>query len=129
LTAGVIFLVTILASGIASSVTWDFIRVGHNGRAARKEGQHIGQAIHNSICKCGPNYNDSSCCLELLSILICSQVVLSLMIPLPLIPLVILTKIKELMGEVLNRRINTLVAIILAFNTYLIISTLFSSGV
>jgi manganese transport protein len=55
------------------------------------------------------------------------------MIPLPLIPLVILTKNKALMGEFVNRRITTLlaiafVAIILAFNTYLIINTFFRSG-
>ena len=71
--------------------------------------------------------------LDPLGILVSGQVVLSLMIPLPLIPLVILTKKKALMGELVNRRITTLLAIafvvlMLPFNTYLIINTFFSSG-
>jgi manganese transport protein len=62
-----------------------------------------------------------------------SQVILSLMIPLPMIPLVILTRNKKLMGEFVNKRVTTLIAIvsvgiILAFNTYLIISTFFNLG-
>ena len=71
--------------------------------------------------------------LDPLSILVYRQVVLSLMISLPLIPFVILTNNKALMGEFVNRRITRLwaivfMAIILAFNTYLIINTFFSSG-
>jgi manganese transport protein len=49
------------------------------------------------------------------------------MIPLPMIPLVILTRNKVLMGEFVNRNITTLlsmafVGIILAFNSYLLLN-------
>jgi manganese transport protein len=51
------------------------------------------------------------------------------MIPLPMIPLVMLTRNKELMGEFVNRSITTIIAvifvgIILAFNSYLIATTI-----
>jgi manganese transport protein len=65
--------------------------------------------------------------LDPLNILVYSQVILSLMIPLPMIPLVILSADKILMNEFVNRRITTVVAIvfvgiILVFNSYLLIS-------
>jgi len=64
-----------------------------------------------------------------LCILVYSQVILSLMIPLPTIPVVLLTKNKGVMGEFVNRNITTIisivfVAIILAFNSYLIATTI-----
>ena len=64
-----------------------------------------------------------------LSILVYSQVILSLMIPLPTIPVVLLTKNKGVMGEFVNRNITTIisivfVAIILALNSYLIATTI-----
>jgi Mn2+/Fe2+ NRAMP family transporter len=64
-----------------------------------------------------------------LSILVYSQVILSLMIPLPMIPLVLLTRNKGVMGEFVNRNITTIVAlvfvgIILSFNSYLIATTI-----
>ncbi len=51
------------------------------------------------------------------------------MIPLPTIPVVLLTKNKGVMGEFVNRNITTIisivfVAIILAFNSYLIATTI-----
>jgi manganese transport protein len=60
-----------------------------------------------------------------LSILVYSQVILSLMIPLPMIPLVLLTRNKGVMGEFVNRNITTIISIvfvgiILSFNSYLI---------
>jgi manganese transport protein len=59
--------------------------------------------------------------------LVYSQVVLSLMIPLPMIPLVLLSRNKTVMGEFVNRKITTAVAIvfvgiILMFNSYLLIN-------
>jgi manganese transport protein len=52
------------------------------------------------------------------------------MIPLPMIPLVMLCRNKKLMGEFVNRKTTTvlafgIVAVILVFNTYLLISTFF----
>jgi len=51
--------------------------------------------------------------------------VLSIMIPIPMIPLVITTRDKKLMGEFVNKKITTLLAmifvgVILAFNSYLL---------
>ena len=61
--------------------------------------------------------------------LVYSQVILSLMIPLPVIPLVLLTRNKEVMGEFVNRNITTIISIvfvgiILAFNSYLIATSI-----
>ena len=51
------------------------------------------------------------------------------MIPLSMIPIVVLSRNKELMGELVNRNITTIIAfvfvgIILVFNSYLIVSTI-----
>jgi manganese transport protein len=64
-----------------------------------------------------------------LHILVYSQVILSLLIPLPVIPLVILSKNKLLMGEFVNKNITTIISIIfiiilLIFNSYLIITNI-----
>jgi len=58
-------------------------------------------------------------------ILVYSQVILSLMIPVPMIPLVYYTSKKKFMGSLVNRRILIILALItvvliLFFNTYLL---------
>lgn len=63
--------------------------------------------------------------IEPLKILIYSQVILSILIPLPLIPLIIFTSDKKIMGKFVNRKRTTIMAIlfgtvILLFNLYLI---------
>lgn len=65
--------------------------------------------------------------LEPLNILVYSQVMLSILIPLPLIPILLFSSNKELMGELVNKKITTIIAclftvIILLFNGYLIYS-------
>jgi manganese transport protein len=45
--------------------------------------------------------------LDALNILVYSQVILSLMIPLPMIPLVIISRDKTMMGEFVNRNITS----------------------
>jgi manganese transport protein len=64
-----------------------------------------------------------------LDLLVYSQVVLSFLIPLPLIPLIIFTMDKKLMGPFVNRKSLTAVAIlfcglIIAFNIYILVLTL-----
>ena len=49
-----------------------------------------------------------------MSLLVYSQVVLSLMIPLPMVPLLYYTSKKKVMGEFVNRRATTIVALIFA---------------
>ena len=66
--------------------------------------------------------------IEPLQILVYSQVILSLLIPLPLIPIIYYSSDKKLMGKLVNKRITTVVAslfgiIILIFNAYLLYET------
>ncbi|MGH2639601.1 MAG: divalent metal cation transporter, partial [Rhabdochlamydiaceae bacterium] len=63
-----------------------------------------------------------------LELLVYSQVILSIMIPLPMIPLAYYTARKKFMGELVNRRTTTIltaavVLMILGFNAYLILNS------
>lgn len=63
--------------------------------------------------------------IEPLDVLVYSQVALSLLIPLPLLPLIYYSAKKEVMGDFVNKNITTIVAsvfalLILLFNGYLI---------
>jgi manganese transport protein len=125
--AGVVFLVTLLSSGIASSV------VGTLAGQAIMEGL-LGKKVNiwfrrfiTRFVNVVPTTIAILLGLDPLNILVYSQVILSLMIPLPMIPLVILTRSKVLMGEFVNRNITTLlslvfVGIILMFNSYLLLN-------
>ncbi|MGC2682426.1 MAG: Nramp family divalent metal transporter [Candidatus Nitrosopolaris sp.] len=127
--AGIVFVITLLSSGISSSV------VGTLAGQAVMEGL-LGMKVNvwlRRIVTRFVNVIPTTIALLLgydpLSILVYSQVILSLMIPLPMIPLVLLTRNKRVMGEFVNRNITTIisivfVAIILAFNSYLITATI-----
>jgi manganese transport protein len=126
-TAGVVFLVTLLSSGVASSV------VGTLAGQAIMEGL-LGKKINlwlrrfvTRFINVIPTTIAILLGLDPLNILVYSQVILSLMIPLPMIPLVILSRNKTLMGEFVNRKITTIIAvvfvgIILMFNSYLLVN-------
>jgi manganese transport protein len=126
-TAGVVFLVTLLSSGIASSV------VGTLAGQAIMEGL-LGKKVNvwfrrfiTRFVNVIPTTIAILLGLDPLNILVYSQVILSLMISLPMIPLVIISRNKTLMGEFVNRNITTLlslvfVAIILSFNSYLLLN-------
>jgi manganese transport protein len=126
-TAGVVFLVTLLSSGIASSV------VGTLAGQAIMEGL-LGKKVNvwfrrfiTRFVNVVPTTIAILLGLDPLNILVYSQVILSLMIPLPMIPLVILARNKTLMGEFVNRNITTLlsivfVGIIFMFNSYLLLN-------
>ena len=65
--------------------------------------------------------------IDPLHILVYGQVALSILIPLPIIPLVILTRNKALMGTFVNRKITTVVAsffvgMIVILNVYLLVT-------
>jgi manganese transport protein len=127
--AGIVFVITLLSSGISSSV------VGTLAGQAIMEGL-LGMKVNiwlRRIVTRFVNVIPTTIALLLgfdpLSILVYSQVILSLMIPLPMIPLVLLTKNKAVMGEFVNRHITTIISIIfvgiiLAFNSYLIATTI-----
>ena len=68
--------------------------------------------------------------IEPLKILVLSQVALSLLIPLPLIPLIIYTADKNIMKGLVNKKITTVFAVIFAmvilgFNAYLLYQVIF----
>lgn len=128
--AGVVFVLTLLSSGISSSVT----------------GTLAGQALFEGLLGKKPNLWTRRFVtrfvnvvpttvavllgIDPLNILVYSQVALSLLIPLPMIPLALLSKNKGVMGDFVNRRITTVisfavVAVILGFNSYLIATVLF----
>ena len=127
--AGTVFIITLLASGISSSV------VGTLAGQTIMEGL-LGMKVNvwlRRIVTRFVNVIPTTIALLLgfdpLSILVYSQVILSLMIPLPMIPLVLLTRNKAVMGEFVNRNITTIISvvfvgIILAFNSYLIATTI-----
>jgi manganese transport protein len=108
--AGVVFLVTLLSSGIASSV------VGTLAGQAIMEGL-LGKKVNiwfrrfvTRFVNVIPTTIAILLGLDPLNILVYSQVILSLMIPLPMIPLVILARNKTLMGEFVNRNITTILS-------------------
>jgi manganese transport protein len=125
--AGIIFLVTLLSSGIASSVAGTLagqaIMEGLLGKKVNVWLRRIVTRFVNVI----PTTVAIFLGFDPLHILVYSQVILSLLIPLPIIPLVILTRNKKLMGEFVNRKITTVVAsifvgVIIGFNSYMLLS-------
>lgn len=127
--AGIAFVITLLSSGISSSV------VGTLAGQAVMEGL-LGMKVNiwlrrlvTRFINVIPTTIALLLGLDPLNILVYSQVILSLLIPLPMIPIVVLSRNKELMGELVNRNITTIIAfvfvgIILVFNSYLIVSTI-----
>jgi manganese transport protein len=126
-TAGVIFLITLLSSGVASSVVGTLAgQAIMEGLLGKKVNVWLRRFITRFI-NVIPTTIAILLGLDPLNILVYSQVILSLMIPLPMIPLVILTRNKGLMGEFVNRNATTLLAIvfvgvILMFNSYLLLN-------
>lgn len=128
-TAGIVFLLTLLSSGIASSV------VGTLAGQAIMEGL-LGKKVNiwvrrfvTRFINVVPTTIAILLGLDPLNILVYSQVILSIMIPIPMIPLVLITRDKRLMGEFVNKKLTTLLAIIfvgiiLVFNSYLLFSVL-----
>ena len=123
--AAIMFAVTLLCSGLASSTTGTLA-----GQAVMDGllGTKVNKTIRRVITR-GFNVFPTTIAvllgLDPLSLLVYSQVLLSLMIALPMIPLLHFTAKKELMGQLVNKRITTFFAVltgsvIVALNTYLI---------
>ena len=127
--AGIVFLVTLLSSGISSSIIGTLAGQSiMEGLLGMKVNVWIRRIITRFV-----NVIPTTVALLLgfdpLHILVYSQVILSLLIPLPVIPLVLISKNKAVMGEFVNRKTTTVmsiifVTIILTLNSYLIITTL-----
>jgi manganese transport protein len=125
--AGIIFLVTLLSSGLASSMAGTLAgQVIMEGFLGKKVNVWLRRVITRFV-----NVIPTTIAILLgfdpLQILVYSQVILSLLIPLAIIPLVILTRNKKIMGDFVNRKITTAIAvlftgIIIGLNVYLLFS-------
>ena len=111
-TAGIVFLVTLLSSGIASSaagtLAGQIIMEGFLGKKVNVLLRRIVTRFVNVI----PTTIAILLGFDPLHILVYSQFILSLLIPIAVIPVVILTMNKKLMGEFVNRKITTIIACI-----------------
>ena len=126
--ASVVFGITLLASGISSSMT------GVLAGQALMEGL-LGHRIHpwlRRIVVRGINVVPTMIAIYLgfnaLDLLVYSQIILSLLIPVPLIPIIYLTSKKDIMGSFVNRKYTTIIALvfailILSFNAYFLLQT------
>ena len=123
--AAIAFGVTLLFSGLASSTTGTLagqaIFEGFLGRKVNKNLRRIITRIVNVF----PTTLAVYLGFDPLSLLVYSQVLLSLMIALPMIPLIAFTAKRELMGQFVNKGATTILAvltgtIIVGLNTYLI---------
>ncbi len=127
--ASQVFAITLLASGLSSSTTGVLA-----GQVILEDllGSKINPWIRRVIVRI-INVIPTSIAITLgydpLSLLVYSQVILSMMIPLPLIPLVYFTNDKKIMGAYVNRKITTILSlasatIIIALNAYLLLDFL-----
>ncbi len=124
--AGAVFAITLLCSGWSSSCCGVLA-----GQAILEGliGTHINPWIRRIILRV-INVVPTAVMIILgfnpLALLVYSQVVLSFLIPLPLIPLIIFTRDRKLMGNFVNRKSLTALAllfcgIIVAFNIYILV--------
>ncbi len=126
---GILFALTLLASGLSSSalgtIAGQVIMEGLTGIRAN--------IWLRRIITRGINVFPTTIAILLgfnpVIVLIYSQVVLSLLIPLPMIPLVYYTSKRKFMNALVNRKITIVLALItvsliLAFNTYLLITSI-----
>ena len=126
--AATVFAITLLASGLASSTTGTLAgQAIMDGLIGTRVNKYVRRLI-TRVINVFPTTVAILVGLNPLSLLVYSQVTLSLMIPLPMIPLLIFTSRKSLMGEFVNRRITTILAlvaatVIIALNLALLITT------
>jgi len=122
---GVLFALTLLASGLSSSALGTIAgQVIMEGLIGKRLNIWIRRIITRAV-NVFPTTIAILLGLSPLVLLIYSQVILSLMIPLPMIPLVYYTSKKKFMGELVNRRLTIAlalgtVALILSFNVFLL---------
>jgi manganese transport protein len=121
----IVFILTLLASGLSSSalgtISGQVIMEGLIGKHWNVWARRIVTRFINVF----PTTFAILLGLDPLSLLVYSQVILSLMIPLPMIPLVYYTSKKKFMAGFVNRRSTLVLAIvtvglILIFNTFLL---------
>ena len=121
----VLFVVSMLASGLSSSTTGTIAgQVIMEGLI----GKHGSVWLRRVVTRCVNVFPTTAAILlglNPLSLLVYSQVILSIMIPLPMIPLVYYTANRRVMGDFANRRLTVAlsvatVMVIIGLNVYLI---------
>ena len=121
----IIFVVAMLASGLSSSTTGTIAgQVIMEGLLGIKTNVWLRRVVTRLI-NVFPTTAAILLGMDPLSLLIYSQVILSLMLPLPMIPLVYYTAKKRFMGDFVNLRITTIfsliaVSVIIGFNIFLL---------
>lgn len=127
--AGTIFAITLLSSGLASSTTGTLAgQTIMEGLLGTRINVYLRRLVTRFV-NVFPTVIAILLGLSPLSLLVYSQVVLSLMIPLPMVPLLYYTGRRKVMGEFANRRATTLIAVvfaaaIVALNAYLLLTFL-----
>jgi len=125
--AAVVFAVTLLSSGLASSTTGTLAgQAIMDGLLGTKVNVYVRRLVTRFV-NVFPTTIAIVLGLNPLSLLVYSQVVLSLLIPLPMVPLIYYTSRRAFMGEFVNRRITTVAALlaagfIVALNAYLLLT-------
>jgi manganese transport protein len=124
--AALAFALALLASGVASSSVGTYAgQVVMQGFIARTI-----PIVLRRLVTMGPALVVLAIGLDPSRSLVISQVVLSFGIPFALVPLVLLTRRRDIMGALVNRRLTTAVAavvagLIIALNGFLIVDTIF----
>ena len=111
--AAFVFAVTLLCSGLASSTTGTLAGIAiMDGMLGTKVNKTLRRII-TRVVNVFPTTTAVLLGLDPLSLLVYSQVLLSLMIALPMIPLIVFTARKNLMGQFVNRRFTTYSALLI----------------
>jgi len=125
--AAFVFAITLLCSGLASSVTGTLAgQAIMDGLLGMKVNKYL-RRIVTRVINVFPTTVAILVGLSPLTLLVYSQVALSILIPLPMIPLLFYTSRRHLMGEFVNRWSTNLLALmaagaIIALNAYLLYS-------
>lgn len=131
--ASIVFAVALLSAGISSSITGTLAGQSIMETLTDFKLGMTARRLITRVVNLVPILFAIHFQIEPLHILVISQVVLSLLIPLPLLPLIYYTHKKNVMGEFANRKSTTYAAaalalVIIAFNVYLLYQTFFAGG-
>jgi manganese transport protein len=125
---GVVFILTLLASGLLSSTLGTIAGQVIMEDLVGKRWNIWARRIVTRVVNVFPTTIAILLGLDPLTLLVYSQVILSIMIPLPMVPLVYYTSKRRFMGDLVNSRVTNIlslvtVALILGFNAYLLLSS------
>jgi manganese transport protein len=134
--ASVVFAITLFASGWSSStmsvMSGQLIYEDLLERNCPIQGRRFNPWVRRILIRV-LNIVPTSIAISLgydpLLLLVYSQVILSFLIPLPMIPLILFTRSKKIMGDFVNRNITTILSVICAIiiiglNIYLVITSI-----